>query len=343
MKQSAGNRALAFLKSHIMYVVLVVLIAFFATQSNRFLTVTNMTNIVNQSSYYIIVGVGIALIMLSGGMDLSVGYQMSLIGVVMGSLLTEHGLSIPLVMLVGVLMGCAMSLLNGILYVKLNVFPFVLTLATQYVFYGLSYSFSGSQTYTSFPAAFKVIGQGSLGPIPLPIIIMIVIVAIGSFILNRTYFGRYIYGLGSNAEAVKLAGVKGNKVRLAVYALAGLFTAIGTIVYISRTGSASSTMGPGTEFTLITAALLGGIRMGGGGGKMSSIVIGVLILTVIQNGMQMMQMDTFQQYVVKGIVLAIALWLDSAQAKRIVRQSKQVAGQAPADIDTPTEPEHKTK
>lgn len=341
MKDSFGNRALTFIKGHIMYVVLVALMLFFATQSNRFLTVTNLTNIVNQSSYYIIVGVGIALIMLSGGVDLSVGYQMSLIGVVLGHLLTQTGLPLPLILLVGVVMGCIMSLLNGILFVKMGVFPFVITLATQYVFYGLSYSFSGSQTYTNFPATFKVIGQSSLGFIPLPIIIMVVIVLIGSFILNKTYFGRYIYGLGSNAEAVKLAGVQGNKVRLAVYALAGLFTAIGTIVYISRTGSASSTMGPGTEFTLMAAALLGGIKMGGGGGRMSSMVVGVLILTLIQNGMQMMQMDTFQQYVVKGIVMIIAIWIDAAQTRQVVRQSKVVHGNPPANIDEPVLPESK--
>ena len=339
MKQSVGNRIFSFIKGHIMYVVMVCLIIFFSTQSKRFLTVANLTNIVNQSSYYIIVGVGIALIMLSGGIDLSVGYQMSLIGVVLGSLLTQSSLPLPLILLIGVVMGCMMSLLNGILFVKMGVFPFVITLATQYVFYGLSYSFSGSQTYTNFPAAFKVIGQGAVGPIPLPIIIMAVIVIIGSIILNRTYFGRYIYGLGSNAEAVKLAGVQANTIRLSVYALAGLFTAIGTIVYISRTGSSSSTMGPGTEFTLIAGALLGGIKMGGGGGKMSSMVVGVLILTLIQNGMQMMQMDTFQQYVVKGIVLVIAIWIDAAQTRRVVRQSKTVQGEPPADIDTPVLPD----
>lgn len=336
-----GKHVVSFLKAHVMYVVLVVLILFFATQSDRFFQMSNFRNIVNQSSYYIIVGVGIALIMLSGGIDLSVGYQMSLIGVVLGALMTQADLPILLVLLIGSVLGCAMSLLNGLLFAHLGVFPFVITLATQYVFYGISYTLSGSQTYTGFSDGFKIIGQGYLGPIPVPIIIMAVIVIIGSVILNKTYFGRYIYALGSNAEAVKLAGVQGNKIRLAVYALAGLFTAIGTIVYISRTGSASSTMGPGTEFTLISSALLGGIKMGGGGGKMSSMVVGVLILTVIQNGMQMMQMDTYQQYIVKGIVLIIAIWIDTAQTKRVVKQAKIVQGTPPADMDTPVLPDDK--
>lgn len=324
-----------FVKSHIMYLILLVIILFFTTQSDRFLTMSNLRNIVNQSSYSIIIGVGVALIMLSGGIDLSVGYQMSLLGVVMGTLLSAGNLPLPVILIIAVLLGCAMSLLNGVLFVKIGVFPFVITLATQYVFNGMSYKVSQSQTFVSFPEAFKVIGQGQVGPIPIAVIIMVVVVILGSILLNRTYVGRYIYAMGSNAEAVKLAGANVTKLRLLVYCIAGLFTALGTIVYISRTGSASSSMGPGTEFTLIASALLGGIKMGGGGGKMSSIVLGVLILTVIQNGMQMIQMDQYSQYIVKGVVLIAAIWFDAAQTKRVVKQAKQVKGTPPQNMDQP--------
>lgn len=340
-----GARIGSFLKANIMYLVLVLLVMFFATQSNRFLTGTNIRNIINQSSYYIIIGVGITLIMLSGGIDLSIGYQMSLLGVILGILLTKTQLPLALVLLIAVVIGVTMSLLNGVLFVKIGVFPFVITLATQYVFYGLSYTISQSQTYTGFSDAFKVIGQGYIGPIPYAVIVMVVVVIIGSVILNKTYFGRYLYALGGNAEAVKLAGVKVGRTRLIVYTIAGLFTAIGTIVYVSRTGSASSSMGPGTEFTLIASALLGGIKMGGGGGKMSSIVVGVLILTVIQNGMQMMQMDAFAQNIVKGVVLIIAIWLDAAQTKRVIRQAKIVQEAPPENMDEPVAfvPDHEPK
>ena len=334
-KKPEKEQLIDFVKSHIMYLVLLIIILFFATQSDRFLTGSNIRNIINQSSYYIIIGVGVALIMLSGGIDLSIGYQMSLLGVVMGLLMSSTSLPLPAVLLIAVLLGCAMSLLNGILFVKIGVFPFVITLATQYVFNGLSYKVSNSQTFVSFPDAFKVIGQGYVGPIPIAVIIMVIIVLIGSILLNRTYVGRYIYAMGNNAEAVKLAGASVGKLRLLVYFIAGIFTAIGTIVYISRTGSASSSMGPGTEFTLIAGALLGGIKMGGGGGKMNSIVLGVLILTVIQNGMQMIQMDQYSQYVIKGIVLIAAIWFDAGQTRRVLKQAKLVKGPPPADMDTP--------
>lgn len=329
------QQVIDFVKAHIMYLILLIIILFFTTQSSRFLTMSNLRNIVNQSSYSIIIGVGVALIMLSGGIDLSVGYQMSLLGVVMGTLLTNSTLPLPVILVIAVLLGCAMSLLNGLLFVKIGVFPFVITLATQYVFNGLSYKVSNSQTFVSFPETFKVIGQGQVGPIPIAVILMVIIVILGSILLNRTYVGRYIYAMGSNAEAVKLAGASVTKLRLLVYCIAGLFTAIGTIVYISRTGSASSSMGPGTEFTLIASALLGGIKMGGGGGKMSSIVLGVLILTVIQNGMQMIQMDQYSQYIVKGVVLIAAIWFDAAQTKRVMKQAKQVKGAPPANMDNP--------
>ncbi len=317
-------------KEHMMYIVLIVLVIFFTNMSDRFLSLSNMRNILNQSSYLIIVGVGIALVMLSGGIDLSVGYQMSLIGVVMGKLMYETDTPILLIILLGLAMGCAMSLINGILFVKLKVFPFIITLATQYVFMGLSFMVSSSQTYINFPTSFRFLGQGFLGPIPVAIILMALVVAFGSFVLNKSYFGRYIYGLGSNPEAVSLSGVNVSKTRMIIYGIAGLFTALGTIVLIARSGSSASTMGPGTEFTLIAGAMLGGIRMGGGGGKISSIVVGVLILTIIQNGMQMMQMDVYPQYVVKGIVLTIAIGLDSYQSMKIIRQAKQVKGDPPS-------------
>ncbi len=325
-----GKHITTFIRDHIMYFVLLVLIVVFSLQSDRFLTAINLRNILNQASYLIIVGVGVALIMLSGGIDLSIGYQMSLIGVVLGHLMTHTSMPIGLIIPLGLVMGCAMSLMNGLLYVWLGVFPFIITLATQYVFMGASFMISSSQTYFNFPEQFRVLGQGYVGPIPVAIIIMILVVAFGSVMLNKTYFGRYIYGLGSNAEAVELSGVNIQKIRIIVYTIAGFFTALGTIVFIARSGSSTSSMGPGTEFTLIAGAMLGGIRMGGGGGKISSVVIGVLILTVITNGMQMMQLDVYPQYMVKGLVLVTAIAMDSHQAKSIIRKAKLVKGHAPS-------------
>lgn len=331
MKHSAqgmGQQVMQYLKSHVMYLVLVVLLLFFATQNPAFLSFGNLRNIVNQSAYQIIVGVGLVFVMIAGAMDLSVGYQMSFAGVIMGKLLTD-GAPIPVVLLVGIISCVLMNLLNCFLCIQFNVFPFILTLATQYLFMGLSYIWSGSKTFLNFPDTFKTIGQGYAGPIPVAVIIMVLAVIFASFVLNKTYFGREVYAVGGNTEAAMLAGIDVKRVRYIIYIIAGIFVGLGTIVLVSRSGSAASSVGPGTEFTIIAGGILGGISLKGGSGKISCIVLGVLILTVLSNGMQLMQLGIYPQYVAKGIVLIIAIGFDSYQKIRMFRRSKLVAGGPP--------------
>lgn len=196
---------------------------------------------------------------------------------------------------------------------------------------GLSYIWSGSKTFLNFPEAFKFIGQGYVGPIPFAVILMVLAVLFASFVLNKTYFGRQVYAVGGNVEAANLAGINVNRVKYTIYIIAGFFVALGTIVLISRSGSAASSVGPGTEFTIIAGGILGGISLKGGSGKISCIVLGVLILTVLSNGMQLMQLGIYPQYVAKGIVLIIAIGFDSYQKIRSVRRSKMVAGTAPEE------------
>lgn len=329
-KHTALSKIGAFLKHNVMYIVLVVLMIFFATQNEKFLTWSNLRNIVNQSAYQIIIGVGVVFIMISGAMDLSIGYQMSLAGVVMGQMLTA-GVPIPVVILTGIVCCVLMNLLNCTLFVKLRVFPFILTLATQYLFMGLSYIISGSKTFINFPAEFKTIGQGYIGPIPIAVIIMVLAVLIGSFVLNKTHFGRHVYAVGGNPEAAMLAGIDVTKTRFLVYTVAGLFIGLGTVILISRSGSAASSVGPGTEFTVLAGGILGGIAIQGGSGKINCMVVGVLILTVLSNGMQLMQLGIYPQYVAKGIVLVIAIGFDTLQKLGVIRRSKLVAGSEPEE------------
>ena len=329
---SKGN-AIKWLKNNVMYLVLILMLVFFATQHKNFLTVGNLMNVLNQSSYQIIVGVGMVFVMLSGGMDLSVGYQMSVVSVLVGIMLTKTSTPIPVVVLLAIVAGIVLSLVNGVLVARLKVFPFIITLATSYIYQGLSYILSNASSYLNFPAGFRAIGQGSIGGvIPNGIVIMIVCVIVGAVILNRTYFGRYVYGLGGNPEAISLAGVNIQKMQLLIYGLAGAFVALGTIVLVSRAGSSSSTMGPGTEFTIIAGGMLGGLRLGGGGGKVSNIVLGVILLTVLSNGMQLMGLKAYPQYVAQGLVLICALALDVYQRNSVIKKAKNVKG-LPSDRD----------
>jgi ribose/xylose/arabinose/galactoside ABC-type transport system permease subunit len=323
-----------FLKDNVMYLVLLVLIIIFSTQTSNFLTPQNLINVVNQCAYLIVVGVGIALIMLGGAMDLSVGYQMSVLAVVMG-IMARDGASTVQIILVALVLGVALSTLNGVIYAKLEVFPFIITLATQYLFYGASYLLSKSKTFKNFDPSFKFIGSFKLKiaelQLPVGIIVMILAVCVGAFILNKTYFGRNIYALGSNPEAVALSGVSVPKMRIAIFAIAGFFFALGTIMTVGRVGSASSGTGVGAEFTVMAGAMLGGIKMGGGGGKMSNMVVGMLILQLLSNGMDLMQLNTYWQNEAMGLVLLIAITIDTIQSNSVVKKSKVVVGKPPAE------------
>lgn len=319
-----------FIKDHVMYIVLVVLLLFFAIQNRTFISFANLRNILNQNSYVLVVGVGVGLVMLAGGLDLSVGYQISLNGVIIGMLLTRTGLPWGFAVAAALVIGCILSLVNGILFVRMKVFPFIITLATQYVYQGLSFILSDSVTITGLPDGFKQIGQGSIGPVPISIIIMVVVVSLGAFILNRTYFGHfYVQGLGCNPEAVSLAGISTDRAYLIIYGLAGVFIGLGTVMLCARTGSISSSMGPGTEFTIIAGAMLGGVRLGGGGGKMSNIVVGILILAVLSNGMQLMQLGNYPQFLAKGLVLIVAIGVDAHQSMSVLRRAEHVVGEPP--------------
>lgn len=313
------------LKKYAIFFVLVGIIVLFSILSPYFFTVQNLTNIFVQQSYVIIAAVGLSFIMISGGMDLSIGYQMSLVGIVTAILMKNVGLPVWLAVLAGIALGALLGLLNGYMAITLKVHPLIVTLGTMTVFQGASYIISNSKQIMNLPASFKVIGQGYVfGFIPVSVILMVVVVGIASFVLNKTYFGRYVYALGSNEGAAHLAGVKIRRMKLLIFMSCGVLVSVAAIVLFARTGSAASSTGPGTEFTCMTAAVLGGISFKGGEGKMWGVVTGVLILGILSNGMQLIGMNTYAQYVVKGFVLLAAVGFDTFQ-KASAQKVRKVA------------------
>jgi ribose transport system permease protein len=324
-----------FLRDYIMYLVLLALVAGFAVATKgTFLYPQNLINVVNQNVYLLIVGVGITFIMLSGGLDLSIGYQISTIAVIMG-LMAKSGSGTGTIILAGFALGILLGTINGAIYARLKVFPFMITLATQYILNGVTYLLSNSKTFRTFDDAFKFLGGYSFNfdagggaiTFPLGIVVMVLIILLGSFILNKTYFGRNIYALGSNPEAVVLSGVSLPRMRVLVFAVAGFFVALGSIVCVGRIGASSSGTGIGAEFTVMAGAMLGGVKMGGGGGKMSNMVVGMLIIGLLNNGMNLMNLNQYWQYVAMGIVLLMAITLDTLQTESTERRAKLVAGQ----------------
>ncbi|GHU86735.1 ribose ABC transporter permease [Spirochaetia bacterium] len=296
-------------------IILLALIVLFSFFSPVFFTWTNLRNLVTQNTYYIIAAIGLAFVMIGGGIDLSVGYQMSLVGVVLGMLITVAGVPVPLALAIGFVLGAFLGALNGALVTSIRIFPLIATLATSTVFQGISYTFSQSKTYRPFPASFRSVAMQNIGGVPFDVILVIVIALIASYVLQKTYFGRYVMAVGGNEEVARLSGINTKLIKTILYGICGFCFAIATWVMLAKSNTASSSMGPGTEFTGLTAAIIGGISFKGGKGTIAGLVIGVFIVQIIGNGMQLAGWGVYSQYIVKGIILIMAVALDSLKNK----------------------------
>lgn len=307
------NSVRKFIERFYILILLIAVIVFFSIASPRFLTVLNLTNILIQNSYLIIATIGISMIMISSGADLSVSYQIGIISVVLGKLMTKMDVPVVLAIIIALALGAFLGSVNGFCAIRLKVHPMVATMATMTIYQGIAYVSSNSETYFDFPVVFKRIGQGKIGPVPICVILMVVAVIVGWFLMNKTYFGRYIYSIGGNEEATRLAGVNTKKVRMLIFITAGLFVAVAAIVLTARSGSASAGIAADAMFSCFTACILGGISFSGGGGNVLSVIISVLILGVLSNGIQMMGGTIYTQYVVKGLLLVAAIAYDNYQ------------------------------
>lgn len=297
------------------WLVLVVLFIAFAAANDKFLSANNLFTIARQVSMFGIAAVGMTFVILIGGIDLAAGSVITLVNVVAAYLMVKMNFSIIAAILTSLLLATAIGALNGFMVAKIKMPAIIATFATQIIFEGAAYIMSGGTPIYGFDPAFKLIGQGYVGPVPVPVIIMAVTFAVGGFILNKTYFGRYFYAVGGNEEASRLSGIKVNSVKFMIYALSGFFAGLAGIVMLSRTNSAQPTAGKGFEFDVITCVVLGGVSVSGGYGKISNVIAGTLIIGILTNGMVLMNVSTYMQMVVKGIVLILAVGFDSIQNK----------------------------
>ena len=330
------------LKDLMMWIVLAVLLIAFqllckSVTGRDFLSLANVLNILGQNAYLLIIGIGITLIMLGGGMDLSTGYLLSTVGIVMAlvNLQWGGGNSFIVTILAGIALAVLLSAFNGAVYAWLKVFPFIITLATQYILNGATYLLSGgmTRTYQGLAGGFKILGGYNIsigsGALKTGVLVAAVMVALGAFILNKTSFGRNVYAMGSNPDAVALSGVSVAKMRILIFALAGFFFGVAQIVNVGRIGSVNNSMGVGAEFTVMAGCMLGGIKMGGGGGKMSNMVVGVLIIGVLNSGMNFLNMNQYWQDVALGVVLLAAVTLDTLQSENARKRARLVMGEPP--------------
>ena len=300
-----------------MPILLGLLILVFSILSDKFFTPLNLTNILVQNVHIAICATGVFMIMVSGGCDLSIGYQMSVAAVLVAKLLSNGVMGVVPAILLGILICVALGCFNGFMSILLNSQPMIVTLGTMAIFQGISFLISGSKTYHNLPRSFMYLGQGRLfGTIPLNVIIALVVIVIVGVILNRTHIGRKVYAVGDNPEAAKLAGLNVSKIKILVFTCAGILVGISAILLAARSGSADSSTGTGIEFTGIIACVLSGVALKGGEGTLWKAIVAVFVLGVLSNGMQLINLGTYPQYIAKGIIMLVSLYLSNKTAKK---------------------------
>ncbi len=279
--------------------------------SDRFLTVDNILNVLRQSTINGIIAIGMTYVILTAGIDLSVGAILALSAVVTADLL-QGETAVPLAILIGLAIGGGLGLINGLIITKAKVPPFVATLGMMTIARGLALTYTEGRPITGLPDAFRMMGTGSVGPIPIPIILAAAAFIIGYILLTRTSLGQFIFAIGNNPTAAKYAGISVNRYITFVYVLAGALSALAGMILVARLDSAQPTAGTAYEFDAIAAVVVGGTSFAGGQGGLGGTLVGVLIIAVLNNGLNLLNVSSFYQPVVTGVVIAVALLLHRA-------------------------------
>ncbi|MCK9169884.1 MAG: ABC transporter permease [Treponema sp.] len=304
------------IRKYAMFLVLLILVVFFSLTTDAFLNPENLFNVARQVSMLGIASVGMTFVLLLGGIDLSIGSMITLVNIVAAWLMVNAKINPVVACLIALIMSTGLGFFNGLVIAKIRIPPLIVTLSMMTILEGFAYIICKGIPIFGFPKEFAIIGQGYIGPIPIPVIIMVVILLIGAVILNNTYFGRYFYAVGGNAEAAKLSGINVDGIQCLVYALSGLFAGIAGIVMLSRTNSGQALAGKGFEFECLTAVVLGGVSANGGFGRISNVVAGVLIIGVLSNGMVLLNVSQYVQMVTKGTLILLAVGFDCIQRYR---------------------------
>ncbi len=287
-----------------------------ALEPDTFLTTENFSNVLSRSSYSGIVAMGMTAVIISGGIDLSVGSMLALCGMVAGWVMTRDGTVVPtpalmaLGTLVGIGMGLLAGLLNGSLITLLNLPPFIVTLGTMSAFRGISYAMNNGMMFDV--PTYTLLGEGRLADIPVNVLIFLLIVLLAFFILRYTPLGRYTYAIGSNRQAAYHAGVNVNRNLIAIYTLTGLFVGLAAMIATSRTVSAQPTAGTNLELDVIAAVVIGGASLSGGRGTVIGTIIGTLLISFLRNGLTLLGISPHIQFVVIGAIIIAAVALDQA-------------------------------
>lgn len=282
-----------------------------------FLTVGNLSNIVVQTTVSAVIAIGMTFVIITAGIDLSVGAVAALAMVLGVKLMVGSGLPWPLAVAFGTLIGGMCGLANGALVTLARLAPFIATLGMMSAARGLVFIVTGATAVFGVPSSFRFLGQGTIGPIPFPLICLIVLALAAHILLTRTRLGRYAYAIGSNPEAARLSGIPIRRYLVAVYALQGVLAGFGGMIAASRVVSGQPNFGLGLELDVIAAAVIGGASLFGGEGTIVGTLIGAFLIALIRNGAVLLDVNIFYQSVIIGLVIWLAVFWDQFRRRRL--------------------------
>ncbi len=281
----------------------------------KFASSDNIISVVRQFSFYGILAIGMCIVIITAGIDLSVGSVFALSGVIACMGITKWGIPVVISVILGILVGLVVGYFNGVCVTILRLPPMIATLGTMSMARGIAYTITGGYPIGSLPDNFKFIGLGNIGfgsfQIPTPIVLMVVLAALAGFFLRKTVIGRWIYAIGGNEEGARISGVRVNRIKRLVYAISGMMAAVSGIAMAARLGVGQSTSGQGYEMDAIAATVIGGASLSGGSGTIIGAIIGAAIMGVLRNGLVLMSVSAYWQQTVIGAVIILAVALDN--------------------------------
>jgi ribose transport system permease protein len=289
---------------------------------HAFLSFNNLFNIVAQTTVNAIIAIGMTFVIITAGIDLSVGMTASLSGVLGVMFMVQGGLSWPVAIVAGSLIGGLVGLVNGLLITKARLSPFITTLGMRSVALGLVYIITGGVAIYGAPADFNLLGDGVIGIIPIPLIVLVIIAILAHFLLSRTRLGRYTYAIGSNPEAARLSGIPIARYLTIIYILQGVLAGFGGMIASSRVLSGQPAFGVGLELDVIAAVVIGGASLFGGQGTIVGTLIGAFLIALIHNGAVLLNVNEFYQDVIIGVVIWLAVMWDQFRRRRLAASSR---------------------
>lgn len=310
------QKVLQFMSKNMILMCLIALCAVLSFLSPRFLTWNNWLNIIVQCSTTGIVAVGMTFVVITSGIDLSVGSVLA-VSAVIGAAQMKAGVPIALCVVEMLVAGAVIGLIQGLFITRIKMPPFIVTLAGMSICRGMTYVITEARTIPSLPSAFsEYIGSSKIFGIPLLVYLMLVVFAIGHYVLRYTTFGRTVYAIGGNREATRLSGINVKRIECTVYVISGFLAALSGVILTARLGAGVPNVGEALEMDAIASAVIGGTSLSGGFGSMTGTFLGVLIIGVINNAINLLNVNTFWQEVVKGLVILIAVLIDTLKYRK---------------------------